>query len=59
MFTGNESGPATYVLIYPPNGCGRPWPLFLGLNYYANASVDADPGITLSRGYAEAAVGSL
>ncbi len=50
-FTENEAGPQMQLLIYQPNGAGRPWPLFLGLNYYGNQCVHPDPGITLSRAW--------
>jgi len=47
-------GPKLDVLIYQPvgvPGAGGRWPLFLGLNYYGNASVNADPGIVLSQSW--------
>jgi hypothetical protein len=50
-FTAKRDGPQAHVLIYLPNGAGAPWPVFLGLNYYGNQSVHADPGITLSRAW--------
>jgi hypothetical protein len=46
--------PKLDVLIYQPlgeKGVHRPWPLFLGLNYFGNNCVNADPGITLSQSW--------
>jgi hypothetical protein len=50
-FTTKKDGPQMHLLIYQPNGAGAPWPVFLGLNYYGNQCVNADPGITLSRAW--------
>ncbi len=47
-FTAGDNGPKMHLLIYQPNNRGAPWPLFLGLNYFGNNCVNADPGITLS-----------
>ena len=47
-FTERKDGPKMHVLIYQPAGSGKRWPAFLGLNFYGNQSVNADPGITLS-----------
>ena len=53
-FTADESGPSMSLLIYQPAGdagAHAPWPAFLGLNFYGNSSINADPGIALTRGW--------
>ena len=47
-FTAGNDGPKMHLLVYQPNGRGAPWPVFLGLNYFGNHCVNADPGITFS-----------
>ncbi len=47
-FTGKKDGPKMTILLYVPNNAKKPVPAFLGLNFYGNHTVDADPGITLS-----------
>lgn len=50
-FTEQRDGPKMHLLIYQPAGAPgahAPWPAFLGLNFYGNQSVHADPGISLS-----------
>lgn len=50
-FTAKTDGPKMHLLIYQPPGAAgshAPWPAFLGLNYYGNSSVNADPGIAAS-----------
>lgn len=48
-FTADRSGPAMHVLLYiPRDGTTRPRPAFLGLNFYGNHTVHADPGIRLA-----------
>ena len=53
-FTARKDGPKMHLLVYQPPGAAadhRPWPAFLGYNYYGNQCVNADPGITLSRAW--------
>lgn len=53
-FTEKKDGPQMQLLIYQPAGAAgahAPWPAFLGLNYYGNQCVNADPGITMSRAW--------
>ncbi len=50
-FTAQENGPQMHLLLYQPNGPRTPPPVFLGLNYFGNQCVNADPGITLSRAW--------
>lgn len=47
-FTGKIDGPRMHLLIYQPNGLKTPVPVFLGLNFFGNHTVQADPGITLA-----------
>lgn len=47
-FTARADGPKLHLLIYQPNTGTAPYPAFLGLNYFGNQSVNADPGIALS-----------
>ena len=56
-FTDRKDGPQIHLLIYQPPGepgAHAPWPAFLGLNYYGNQCVNADPGITLSTAWMRA-----
>jgi hypothetical protein len=56
-FTEKKDGPQMHLLIYQPPGAAgahAPWPAFLGLNYYGNQSVHADPGIALGTSWMRA-----
>ncbi len=45
-FTPGKEGPAIHLPIYQPKGISSA--AFLGLNFYGNHTVNADPGITIS-----------
>jgi hypothetical protein len=47
-FAAAASGPSMRLLVYLPNRAPRPCPAFLGLNFYGNHTVHADPGITFA-----------
>lgn len=50
-FTAKKDGPKMHLLIYQPPGAAgtrRAWPAFLGLNYYGNSAVAADPAVPTS-----------
>ncbi len=56
-FTAGDSGPKMHLLVYQPLGAAgahAPWPAFLGLNFYGNHCVSADPGIALSTAWMRA-----
>ncbi|OQW97858.1 MAG: hypothetical protein BWK77_00725 [Verrucomicrobia bacterium A1] len=48
FLTGDTNGPSMDLLLCTPNAAPRPAPAFLGLNFYGNHTVHADPGIRLS-----------
>lgn len=48
LFAGRDDGPYMDILIYLPNGTPKA-PLFLGLNFYGNHTLEKDPRITLSQ----------
>ena len=53
-FTEKKDGPKMQLLVYQPAGAPTahaPWPAFIGLNYFGNNCVNADPGITLSQAW--------
>jgi hypothetical protein len=47
-FTGEKDGPRMDMLVYLPNDCFGPVPVFVALNFFGNHSIHPDPGITLS-----------
>ena len=47
-FTADKTGPSMSILMYLPAGATQPVPLFLGLNFYGNHSIQNDAAITLS-----------
>ncbi len=48
LFAGKKDGPKMDILIYLPADARRPVPLFVGLNFQGNHSIQADPGIKMS-----------
>jgi hypothetical protein len=48
FLTGTATGPKMDILIYLPAAAKKPVPLFLGLNFSGNQSVNADPAIRLA-----------
>lgn len=48
LFTQAADAPGMEVLLYIPKEAKKPVPVFTGLNFYGNHTVNADPGITLS-----------
>jgi hypothetical protein len=50
-FTEKDTGPQMHLLVYQPEvaGAHRPWPVFLGINYFGNESIADDPEVTISR----------
>lgn len=44
-FSGKKDGPKMEVLLYLPAGAKKPVPVFLGLNFGGNHTVNADAGI--------------
>ncbi len=50
-FSADPAGPSMDILIYLPKGAKKPVPLFVGLNFQGNHSIQADPAITLSRSW--------
>jgi hypothetical protein len=49
LLEGREDGPRIELLVYVPNAAAKPVPVFLGLNYFGNQSVNSDPSITISK----------
>lgn len=47
-FSGKKSGPRMDLLIYLPAKATKPVPVFMGLNFYGNHTIENDPEITLS-----------
>ena len=45
--TGRKDGPKLNVVLYLPAASSKPVPVFLGLNFTGNHTVNADPGIRL------------
>jgi hypothetical protein len=48
LFAGKEDGPRMDLLIYLPNGAAGPVPIFVGLNFEGNHTVNPDPAIKLA-----------
>jgi hypothetical protein len=47
LLNGTPQGPQLHLLLYIPNRIKRP-PVFLGMNFWGNETVNADPGIFIS-----------
>ena len=43
--------PGMNILVYLPAEAKKPAPLFVGLNFYGNHTIQPDPGITLSKNW--------
>jgi hypothetical protein len=50
-FTDRDDGAKMDVLLYLPAKAPGPVPTFVGLNFSGNQTINADPGITLSKGW--------
>ncbi len=46
-FFEDDKAPDIDLMLYVPNNVAKPVPVFLGLNFYGNASIEADPAIPL------------
>jgi hypothetical protein len=49
LLSDRDDGPAMDILIYLPKSATGPVPLFWGLNFQGNHTVEADPAIPLAR----------
>ena len=47
-FTADNSGPSMDILLYRPADAAGPVPVFLGLNFFGNHSIQRDPAIHLN-----------
>jgi hypothetical protein len=47
FFTNGASAPSMNLLLYFPKSAKKPVPVFVGLNFYGNQTVNGDTGITL------------
>lgn len=56
LLDGTSKGPKLHVLLYIPNQVHRP-PVFLGLNFWGNETINADPGIEISTRWTEVTPG--
>lgn len=56
FFTKDESAPRMHVLLYLPAKVHKRVPAFIGLNFFGNETVDADPGIDLPEVWVKDAV---
>jgi hypothetical protein len=54
LLNGDAAGPALHLLLYIPNHARKP-PVILGLNFWGNQAVNADPGILISQNWIESA----
>lgn len=52
LFRGTKSGPRMNLLVYIPNRVAKP-PIILGLNFWGNETINADPGIRISTRWVE------
>ncbi len=50
-FTGKPEGSFMDILIYLPNNADLPVPLFLGLNFQGNHTINNDPGISVTKSW--------
>ncbi|NID13449.1 glucuronyl esterase domain-containing protein [Fibrivirga algicola] len=50
---GKTDGPRIDVLLYIPNHVRGPVPAIVGLNFWGNHSINADPGIRIATSYLE------
>jgi len=50
-FFDDPNAPCINLMLYTPNEASKPAPVFLGLSFYGNASVEADPSIPLVQGW--------
>ena len=50
-FFDDPSAPRINLMLYIPNKATKPAPVFLGLSFYGNASVEGDPSIPLAQGW--------
>lgn len=50
-FFDDPEAPSINLMLYVPNEASKPVPVFLGLSFYGNASVEDDPSIPLAQGW--------